>query len=450
IYLKFTEKRNRKRRNSLLAFVDKVTQKAEDTSILNRTGNGNEELFLEFLNYFKQLNCQSSKPETGSVEEKPQKYFKFINNRLYHFVKIENTDAYERFPTPTTIDASADNLNDISEIHYANDVGYNELTGSKVTLFRNQDNSCYIIFRPNDKKYGIFYGINGRSIDRGEHSFSVYELSQDLGSFTDDVPRCICVDITGLYFVPLEENPVNDIIHNFLQEGKFGFRGSVLRVSALDGSITLNDDQPLTEENFFDHWITEDKEEEEEEDEIKIIRSPLNPKPTEIIRNFYPSDGNYRGLFTTYYFDKEYKGYKEDWLNVYGLPTLNMNGGITVFLKKRDWFNRFIKKCIAITKSKSKKGCEELVKDGTFSSILSSFVEVNDYNGNLYNAIVEVPLEVVVYNGSVSSVVLHNSNLFKDLEFVRRLKPSFERVSRQYENLKETDKWLPFEIVKNL
>ena len=63
----------------------------------------------------------------------------------------------------------------------------------------------------------------------------------------------------GLYFVPSKKNSVIDIINIYEKEGKFNFKGSVLSVSAMDGSIIWNN-RPITEENFFDNWIKEEKE----------------------------------------------------------------------------------------------------------------------------------------------------------------------------------------------
>jgi len=57
----------------------------------------------------------------------------------------------------------------------------------------------------------------------------------------------------------LEANSVGDIINRYKKEGKFNFEGSILSVSALNGSIIWNG-QPITEKNFFNHWIKEEKE----------------------------------------------------------------------------------------------------------------------------------------------------------------------------------------------
>ncbi len=166
-----------------------------------------------------------------------------LNNTYmqYHYVPSNNSKIGRA--TPTTIISVTDDLkcwNDISEIRYANDVSYDKLENPKVILYRNKDNSCYIILRIKDNKHGVFYGINERNVEIGRQSFAVYEVSEDVGSFTDGVPRRIYVDESGLYFVPIEGNSIKDVIKTYQAEGKFNFRGAVIKVSAIDGSITRN------------------------------------------------------------------------------------------------------------------------------------------------------------------------------------------------------------------
>jgi len=443
--------------NEILTQQLEEFRRMNDIGILNRSRNENNELIWELMESFKQLNLQSNKPEIQKVE-KPSEFYKFVNNRLYHYEKIENSDAYERFPTPTTVDAAVDNFNDIAEIRYANDVRYNELMNPKVILSRNQDNSCYIIISINKTKYTVFYGVNGRNIELGEKSFSVYEISDVVKSFTDNILRLIYVDISGLYFVPSKENSVRDIINTYQKENKFNFKGPVLSVSVLDGSI-IYDGQPITEKNFFDNWIENIKNQGFGiEKEINIILSSIRPKPIEILRNFYPPGGCYKEIFAATCCDNKYKF---DWLNAYGSPNNKVN------LEGKIWLNFFLNKYISILKSKSKIGCQELVKDGTFSSILSIYNDkyiidhlsrksINDigYNQNVYNAIKGVLTKESTANYEsvwcISSMVSKNMYLFKDPEFVKKLKPSFEKVSKEYEDYKKSDKWLPFEIVKNI
>ena len=290
-----------------------LSQQLEEYQIMNDTGNPrrsqneNNELIREFMESFKQLNLQSNRPETRKVE-KPSEFYKFVNNRLYRYEKIGNSNAYERFPTPTIVDAAVDNFNDIAEIRYANDTHYNELINPKVILNRNQDNSCYIILNINRTKYTVFYGVNGRNIEIGDKSFSVYEISDIVKGFTENVSRLIYVDISGLYFVPSEVNTVKDIIDIYEKKGEFNFKGSILNVSALDGSITWNG-RPIVENNFYDHWIKIETEITRQitsrngeigwtiEREIKIVLSTIRPKPIEILRNFYHPEVCYRNIF---------------------------------------------------------------------------------------------------------------------------------------------------------
>jgi hypothetical protein len=47
-------------------------------------------------------------------------------------------------------------------------------------------------------------------------------------------------------------------------------------------------------------------------------------------------------------------------------------------------------------------------------------------------------------------MVHQNQDLFKDPEFVRNLKPKFAEIEKDYEHNKESQMWIPFEIVRNL
>jgi len=100
-----------------------------------------------------------------------------------------------------TVDVAVDNFNDIAEIRYVNDIYYNELINPKVILYKNKDKSCYIILSQINNKYTVFYGVKGRNIEILDKSFSVYEISEIMKSFTDNISRLIYVDISGLYFV---------------------------------------------------------------------------------------------------------------------------------------------------------------------------------------------------------------------------------------------------------
>jgi len=159
-----------------------------------------------------------------------------------------------------------------------------------------------------------------------------------------------------------------------------------------------------------------------------------------------------------------------DWLNAYGTPTMDTNGIVTVNLKEKEWLSCFINKYISMEKSKSKIGCQELVKDGTFSTILSIYTDSNLYNSINLDVLYKKTIEVCknynirkvlvgqssfgfgqsYNNGNISKMVSENIYLFKDLEFVKCLKPCFAEVSNNCNFSEQSEKWLPFMIVKNL
>jgi len=331
-------------RNELLTRQLDDVQKTGESSDRPR----NEELIRQLMESFQQLNLQSAKSEIK--ETKPHKTYEFVDNRLYLFEKIENTNAYRRHATSTRVSSVADNWNDISEIWYANDVYYYGLTNPKMIFYRNQDGSCYSILRIGDNKQGVFYGVNANDIEIGENSFSVYDVSQEMGSFTDNILRQIYIDRSGLYFVPSSENPLESVIDIYQKEGKFDFNGSVLKVSAFDGSITF-DGQSVTEKNFFDNWVLEERETEkqisrsvgrtviEKVKETETVLSSARPKPREILRNFYPPKGYYEGI----YWERS-----NIWLNAYGrsrIPGIQMSD-----LTGKSWLNSFINKHLQATR----------------------------------------------------------------------------------------------------
>ena len=377
---------------------------------------------------------QTEQTQANSQQSEENRFIKIESQYLqYHYVPSNNSKIGHATPT-TVVSITGDDLrgwNDIAEIRYANDVSYDKLENPKVILYRNRDNSCYIILRIEVNKHGVFYGINERNIEVGRSSFSVYEVSEDVGSFTDKVARLIYVDESGLYFVSAEENSVEDVIDTYKKEGKFKFDGSVIKVSAIDGTITL-DGTHITKDNFFNNWIWENN---------KTVLSTKQPGEKEILRNFYPPMGSYKGIY-------------------YGVGNPDGKEGLNSFINKR----------VSIAKSKSKSGAEELVRDGTFSSILSAYND-KKYDGNRYvnntdgyNQAVRdaIATQVAVRRGrttsynnknisvSISEMVRYNSALFKDPEFVKSLKPAFAELSKYYEYNKESEMWIPFDIVKNL
>jgi len=353
----------------------------------------------------------------------------------YHYVISNNSKV--GYATPTTVKTiTGDDLrcwNDIAEIRYANDVSYDKLENPKVILYRNKDNSCYIILRIGGNKHGVFYGINENNVELGGKSFSVYDVSEDVGSFSDGVSRLIYVDESGLYFVLKAENPVEDVIDTYKKEGKFEFKGSVIKVSAINGSITL-DGESITKDNFFDNWV---------EQGSRTVLSTKQPKPEEIIRNFYPPKGSYGDIYL--------RG--DNKLNAFTEIPDNSNG-YPEKLTSKEWMNFFIDGRISVRKSKAKRGAKELVENGTFSSILS---RVNTgYTQKVREAIAA---QVAAKGGktadnlgtlSIVSMVYKNQDLFKDPEFVRSLKPGFAELEKNYAHNKESQMWIPFEIVRNL
>lgn len=418
---------------------------------------------------------------SGQMQANPQqlqenRFIKDNGYRQYHYVPSNNSKIGRA--TPTTIISVTDDLkcwNDIAEIRYANDMFYDKLENPKVILYRNKDNSCYIILRIGDNKHGVFCGLNERNVEIGKQSFAVYEVSEDVGSFTDGVERLIYVDESGLYFVPKAENSVEDVIKTYQSEGKFNFKGSVIKVSAIDGTITWNG-EPITEDNFFDNWVVEEKEVKEQisgaktviEKKRLTVLSTAQPKSNEILRNFRPPEGNYRGIYWTKY--QSNGNTSTGWLNAYGRSGYV---GEIVNLINKIWLNSFINTRVSIENSKSKGGAEELVRNGTFASILETYTDKhgssNDYrtNPNGYGQKVRDAIAAQVaakgksisinnYNASIpapiSEMVSRNPGLFKDPEFVKSLKSDFAKLEKDYEESRivGSDKWLPFEIVKNL
>lgn len=417
--------------------------------------------FQKAKNLFKRKKFQTQGTQTAdstSVEQISvhSQYFEENMDRLvkhgpdlynlFHYEKMANSVANEGFSTPTEIvtypEGNPKIWSDISEIRYANDVSCDKLENPKVILYRNKDNSCYIILRINGNKHGVFYGINESHIELGGKSFSVYD--EYIGSFTDDVPRLIYVDESGLYFVTEAENPVEDVIKTYQSEGEFNFKGSIIKVSAIDGSITL-DGNPLTKDNFFDNWVRENN---------KTVLSSRKPESKEVLRNLYPSSG-YAEIYAI-------EGTEKDriWLNMFSTESrsyLSYSGGQRSTPAGRRWLNFFVKRHFPLTKARSKKGAEELVRDGTFSLVLSK--DCNFYSQRFFD---DVSAQVVnkggfsfggsVSNRLISQMISNNLSLFKDPEFVRSLKPSFAELEKDYEGSRIAgfEEWLPFEIVRNL
>jgi len=428
-----------------------LTQQLEKVQKGNIPNSRNEELIHEFIESLKCLNIHSDRSNT--VEN--HKEYEFINKRLLIYKKIPNSNAYERFTTPTSVYEVADNWNDINEIRYANDISISGMKNPKVILYRNSYvNSCSIIIRIKNKQ-AVIYGVNGRNIEIGCNSFSVYEV-EDIGSFTDNISRLIYVDYSGLYFVPRAENSVESIINAYQKEGRFSFKGSIIKVSTFDGSITLNNN-PITENNFFDNWIKEEREVRVSnepgktiiEKEVKTALSDKHPQAKEILRNFYPPDGQYENIY------KVINEINSVNLNKFidtnecasQYPTNNQ----TANLRGRNWLNYFINKRLQATKEMSSEECENLIRDHMFGEMLKCY----SYNQRFYDVIADKVRErgnTVRYinENNINEMIYRHSKLFNDPDFVRSLKPGFAEIEKDYPKTRECDIWLPFEIVKNL
>jgi len=436
--------------------------KKEDIS--NQLGNENDEkLIYEFSEHLKNIETEIHQLFTDKYE------YEFVNNRLYYYEKIENTNVYERFPTPTIVKTLTDNWNDILEIHYANNISYYELKDPKVTLYRNQDNTCFIILQIKNNKFGVIYGVNGHQIqiDRN-NSFFIYEVSEKVGSFTDNTSRLIYIDWIGLYIVSATQNPLENIIETYNKDkekdiinGKFNFKGSILSISSLNGNITING-KPFTEDNFFDNWIQEEQETEKQVsshggriviEKIKTIKTVLStkqPKSKEILKKFYPPEGEYKGIYRNCFKNST------DWLKTFsnGINAKNYN--------QKTWLNYFISQRLRASRVMSQLECENLIKNGTFKNILSLFSN-NDRNSNenYYNydkSVCDVIAEQMMEKGylnnfgeySILYMISIATNQFTDPEFVKTLKPGFAKIEKNYKKTKESIIWVPFEIVRNL
>ncbi len=378
------------------------------------------------------------------------------NTYLQYHYDLSNNSKIGR-ATPTTVTSVTDDLkcwNDISEIRYANDVSYDKLENPKVVLYRNFDKSCYIILRTDDgKKYGVFYGLNERNVEIGRQSFAVYEVSEDVGSFTDGVKRLIYVDESGLYFVPANENPMEDVIKTYQNEGKFDFEGSVIKVSAIDGTITWNGNA-ITEDNFFDNWVIEGGfiiKGSSDSQVSKTVLSTKQPKLEEIIRNFYPPNGTYGNIYSR-------NNGTGRLLNTFTEIPVKNEYGTQTNLSSSKWMDYFVLIHILTEKSKSKKGCEEVVRNGMFSSFLSNFmIHPNDFlsHRSVSSGFLEAVNRQIKVKGIPRAVtsathIVFFQDLLRDPEFVRGLKKGFAGIEASWKPVKESEMWILFEIVRNL
>lgn len=131
--------------------------------------------------------------------------------------------------TPTHIftypDGNPAHFRNIQKINY---------TESNVTFYKDiKSRKCCIDIYDDEKNPNKcrIIGVNGHNIE----SFEVYEVEGEANSFTDSKQRLIYVDHSGLYIVEKDKNAVEDIFKNYIPNGKFGFNGEIIKISAIDG-----------------------------------------------------------------------------------------------------------------------------------------------------------------------------------------------------------------------
>ncbi len=135
------------------------------------------------------------------------------------------------------------------------DVQRIEYTESGVSFFRNPfTNQCCIdIYHPdlsNSRKCRIF-GFNGSDVNTGSRGFSVYKVSTEFNSFTNDNPRLIYVTTSGLYIVSESNNSLISVSSRCLLKDPTLFEGEIIKISAVDGRRTVNG-QDIESRHFFD------------------------------------------------------------------------------------------------------------------------------------------------------------------------------------------------------
>lgn len=461
--------------NELMKQVADLEQQLEQIKRNEQKVQQENEKLKEKINQTNQ-RLEQTKAKNSTKKSTSQDKFTYIKPIRNHIIYKCNTSLYRQShydisngvatggETPTTILVKANgkpkNWESILEIRYANDILHNEVKDPKVIFYRSDDNNCYIILRIDGNNHGVIYGLNERCVEIGKNSFSVYEVSGDVGSFTDDVSRLIYVDNSGLYIVSAEENPVEQVSTTYKEDGQFNFKGSIIKVSATDGSITLNNEE-ITKDNFFDNWVEEGS---------KIILSTKQPEQNEVLKNFYPSRGDYERIYLQYFTFKGFKARRG--LNTFTEKQEFFKYAGYVKNRGRNWMNLFINKRLQLVNARKKSKAEELVRDGTFSSILSLYNDRGDISFNIPSTISGYSQKVrdaiatqVAASGKKTSyldrrgtvvpyniwdMAKNNSDLFKNPEFIKSLKPAFAELEKDYEHNKESEMWIPFEIVRNL
>lgn len=136
--------------------------------------------------------------------------------------------------TPTHIftypDGNPAHFRNIQKIDY---------TESNVTFYKDiKSRKCCIDIYDDEKNPNKcrIIGVNGHNITgKDNNNFEVYDVAEEANSFTDSKQRLIYVDHSGLYIVEKDKNAVEDIFKNYIPNGKFGFNGEIIKISAIDG-----------------------------------------------------------------------------------------------------------------------------------------------------------------------------------------------------------------------
>lgn len=426
---KFREKRQKLKKENeeknteienLIARVTDLEQQLERTRENEQRAQQEKKKLKDKINQLNQQIEQEKTKSKSSANPASKDEFTHIksirsnkthqcNIALYRQSHYDLADGvYTGGETPTTILVKAngrpEKWESVLEVHYANDISYKKIGNPKVIFYRSNKDECYIVLKIDNKSYGIVYGTNECCKKmNGKNPFLSYKISEYIGSFTDNISRLIYVDNSGLYIVSAKENPLDHVTNIYKEKGQFDFKGSVIKVSAIDGNLTLNNEK-ITKDNFFDNWIKQ---------ESRTVRSTKQPDRKEILVNFCPPTGSYRGIYDS----------------------------IGPFSGTINWLNSFVK----IRTEKS-------VEKGKFRSNLITYLHNGCCLSKLGNVLVNQVRSrngKISLNSHISSIVVDNKDLFKDLDFVRSLKPKFAEIEKNCER-KETSKWPAFEIVKNL
>lgn len=108
-----------------------------------------------------------------------------------------------------------------------------------------------------------------------------------------------------------------------------------------------------------------------------------------------------------------------------------------------NWLNSFV----------NIRTAEKSVEKGKFGSSLITYLHngccLSKLGNVLVNQVESRNGKIPPLNSHISKIVVDNKDLFKDLDFVRSLKPKFAEIEKNCER-KETSKGPAFEIVKNL